>query len=345
MLMNYIRTVVTGTIFLALASGCFTSQAGESEGALPELPNAITSFGAIRAGNHIYVYGGHAGKAHAYSTDTTLNSFHRLSINSPEKWETLDAGTRIQGTSLVAHGGYIYRVGGLTVLNELTANIDENEGDDNSRANLRSLDDFARFHIRSKKWEQLPPLPAPRSSHDSIVLGHHLFVLGGWIISGDTKEAKWYEQMWVMDLSDSQPVWNVLPQPFRRRAIAVGSHNNDIFAIGGMDSEGDTSNAVDVYDPVDRTWSKGPNLPNGPMKGFGAAACSTPTKLYVTHYAGALLTLNAQGSEWLEVGALKPRRFFHRLVSGAARSLVAIGGANRSEGHLASVQQIHLNKH
>ena len=73
--------------------------------------------------------------------------------------------------------------------------------------------------------------------------------------------------------------------------------------------------------------------------------CSTPTKLYVTHYAGALLTLNAQGSEWLEVGALEPRRFFHRLVSGAARSLVAIGGANRSEGHLASVQQIHLSKH
>ena len=342
--MNFIQTIVTAAIFLESAGASITIQASESKAVLPTLPKAITSFGAIRAGNHIYVYGGHAGKAHAYSTDTTLNSFHRLSINSLKNGKHWIRGREFREPT-VAHGGYIYRVGGLTVLNELTANIDENEGDDNSRANLRSLDDFARFHIRSKKWEQLPPLPAPRSSHDSIVVGHHLFVLGGWIISGDTKEAKWYEQMWVMDLSDSQPVWNVLPQPFKRRAIAVGSHNNDIVAIGGMDSEGDTSNAVDVYDPVDRTWSKGPNLPNGPMKGFGAAACSTPTKLYVNLYAGALLTLNAQGSEWLEVGALEPRRFFHRLVSGAARSLVAIGGANRSEGHLASVQQIHLNKH
>ena len=147
--MNFIQTIVTAAIFLESAGACITIQASDSKALLPTLPKAITSFGAIRAGNHIYVYGGHAGKAHAYSTDTTLYSFHRLSINSPEKWETLDSGTRIQGTSLVAHGGYIYRVGGLTVLNELTANIDENEGDDNSRANLRSLDDFARFHIRS----------------------------------------------------------------------------------------------------------------------------------------------------------------------------------------------------
>jgi len=124
----------------------------------------------------------------------------------------------------------------------------------------------------------------------------------------------------------------------------VGTHHNDIYAIGGMDSEGDTSNAVDVYDPVDRSWSKGPSLPNGPMKGFGAAACSTPAKLYVTHYAGALLSLNDQGTEWVEVGALEPRRFFRRLVSGAARSLVAIGGANRNDGHLDTLQQIDLNK-
>jgi len=342
--MNFIQTIVTAAIFLESAGACITIQASESKVALPTLPKAITSFGAISAGKHIYVYGGHAGEAHAYSADTTLNSFHRLSIKSPEKWEKLESGMRIQGTSLVAHGGYIYRIGGLTVLNQLTANIDDNEGTDNSRANLRSVDDFARFHIRSKKWEQLPALPAPRSSHDSIVVGHHLFVLGGWVLSGDPKEAKWYEQMWVMDLSDSLPVWNVLPQPFKRRALAVGTHNNDIYAIGGMDSEGDTSNEVDVYDPVDRTWSKGPRLPNGPMKGFGAAACSTSAKLYVTHYAGALLTLNAQRTEWVEVGALEPRRFFHRLVSGAARSLVAIGGANRNDGHLDSLQQIYLDK-
>ena len=32
------------------------------------LPNAITSFGAVKIENYVYVYGGHTGGAHIYST-------------------------------------------------------------------------------------------------------------------------------------------------------------------------------------------------------------------------------------------------------------------------------------
>ncbi len=317
--------------------------AGEKERSFPDLPKAITSFGAVKAGNHMYVYGGHAGEAHVYSKDTTLNSFHRISLKSPEKWEALEEGMRIQGTSLVAHQGYIYRLGGLTVRNESKAAIDEEQGPNNARENLRSVDDFARFHIRSKKWEQLPALPSPRSSHDAIVIGHHLFVVGGWQLNGETDGAKWIDDMWILDLSDKNPAWESVPQPFKRRAVAAGAFQNDLYVIGGMDHEGNTSSEVNIYDPVDRTWKKGPNLPNGPMKGFGAAACSTPSGLYVSYYAGTVLKLNLKTDEWIEVSKMEPRRFFHRMVPSGKGELAAIGGANRKDGHLATIQSIELN--
>ena len=39
---------------------------------LPDVPKAITSFGAEVLDGWVYVYGGHTGKAHQYSVDTTL---------------------------------------------------------------------------------------------------------------------------------------------------------------------------------------------------------------------------------------------------------------------------------
>ena len=34
---------------------------------IPDLPEAVTSFGACKLGNFVYVYGGHVGEAHVYS--------------------------------------------------------------------------------------------------------------------------------------------------------------------------------------------------------------------------------------------------------------------------------------
>lgn len=340
MLINDIRSFTTLAMVAAATTMVPCAKSSELKPTHPDLPKAITSFGAVKSGAYVYVYGGHSGKAHSYSVDTTLNTFYRLSIKSPTKWEALASDVRVQGTSLVTYDGSIYRIGGLTVLNKETAVIE----DDNQNTNLRSMDDFARYHPRKNQWEQLPPMPEPRSSHDSVVIGHHLFVIGGWKLAGKTDEAQWFDTMFVTDLSAEKPSWETLPQPFRHRAAAVSTLDNDIYVIGGMDSEGDTSNQVHVYDPIARTWSRGPSLPNGPMKGFGAAACTIGNQLFVSHYAGDLFALSPDQKEWLKINELEPKRFFHRMVPASRKSVFAIGGANRNDGHLASIQEVSWNK-
>ena len=335
--------VLSKYVSFALTLANFTAishvESGELNLNYPDLPKPITSFGAVKLENFLYIYGGHSGKAHSYSVDTTLNSFHRLCLKSPTQWESLPSGVRAQGTSLVAYQGSIYRIGGLTILNEEKVDIDEDD-DEPSSASLQSINDFARYQPDNNEWHQLPPLPEPRSSHDSVVVGHHLYVLGGWNLAGNTETGQWFDTMFVADLSAEKINWVSVPQPFRRRAIAVSAHNGQIFAIGGMDSEGDTSNKVHIFNVSEENWRQGPSLPNGPMKGFGAAACTTGNQLLVSHYAGTLLALSGDQSEWLPLSELKPRRFFHRMVVGSQKSVLIIGGANRVDGHLGSVKKL-----
>ena len=75
--------------------------------------------------------------------------------------------------NLASHGGKVYRVGGMQPRNAPGEPAD----------NL-SIADVARFDPKVGKWEALPPLPAGRSSHDVVVAGDKLVVVGGWQMKG-----------------------------------------------------------------------------------------------------------------------------------------------------------------
>ena len=46
------------------------------------LPNAITSFSAVKIENYVYVYGGHTGEfAHIYSRDNHSDKFIRIDLD------------------------------------------------------------------------------------------------------------------------------------------------------------------------------------------------------------------------------------------------------------------------
>lgn len=96
--------------------------------------------------------------------------------------------------------------------------------------------------------------------------------------------------------------------------------------LGGLDSEGNTTLGVDVYDTATRTWEVGAELPSGPMKGFGCAAAVTEGRLYVSGMKGALYRLATTGDAWELAGQLEQPRFFHRLVPADRGGLVALGG-------------------
>jgi N-acetylneuraminic acid mutarotase len=313
-------------------AACLALTLVAAESAPPELPVAITSFGACVSDGWVYVYGGHAGAAHQYSLATTLFDFRRCRVDGSGGWESLPGPVRAQGASLLAHEGRLYLVGGMAARNEV-------RGEDEKLVSLRHV---AAFDPSSQTWCKLPELPEPRSSHDSVVLEGKLYVVGGWELSG-ARRGRWAEHGLILDLERPESGWKEFRQPFQRRAIAAAAFDGRIYVIGGMDQEDDTSLEVDVYEPRTGEWTTGPRLPKGPMGGFGAAACVMDGRLFVTTYAGQLLELDLAADAWISVAELDTRRFFHRMVPAEPGTLWLIGGASRQSGHLNSVQCIVLS--
>ncbi len=128
--------------------------------------------------------------------------------------------------NLAAYKGKIYRIGGMSPRNK--------PGDP---AATFSISDCARFDPATMKWEPLPPLPQPRSSHDVVVIGDKLIVSGGWTLKG-AEPTEWMDTVETLDLAGDKPVWKSSKQPFRRQAlIAAAFSGKDITLWGGFDEQ------------------------------------------------------------------------------------------------------------
>jgi hypothetical protein len=302
---------------LAVAPGSTAVPGRATE--LAELVEPVTSFGGAVLGDHMYVYSGHVGKSHRYHTGTTSAAFRRMDLRKPGVWEELPAGPPLQGVTLVAHEGAIYRVGGMEVRNP------EGEPDD-----LASVAGFARFDPETRAWTDLPPLPEPRSTHDSVVVGNRLYVIGGWLMpGGEASGATWHEDALVLDLDRPEEGWRTLPTPpFQRRALAVASDGARIYAIGGLEEGGKVSREVDVFDPVTGIWAKGPEFPGGgKTQGFGPSAFGVGGRVYACGADGVLRRLEASGEAWEEVGQFGRGRLMSRLLPGPGGTLLLVGGS------------------
>jgi N-acetylneuraminic acid mutarotase len=297
----------------------------------PPLPDAVASFGAAVVDGWLYVYGGHTGKAHDHSAENLSKHFRRVRLDGGREWEELPMQAPLQGLPLVAYDGKLYRVGGMNARN---ATADDEE-------DLHSTAEFASFDPASGKWTELAPLPAPRSSHDAVVIGDKLYVVGGWTLEGPS-EGQWLRQALVYDLADPDAGWQALPeQPFRRRALAAGEWQGKLVVLGGMNEEGDMSQQVDLFDPKTGKWSQGPDLTGKGILNFGVAAWNLDGELYVSGMEGVVYRLSDEGSAWEEAARLAKPRFFHRLLPGGDDALLAVAGASR-KGHLDDVEQVEV---
>lgn len=296
---------------------------------LPELPKGITSFGGAVAGDWLYVYGGHYGRAHGYSREEQSGDFLRLNLREPGAWESLPGGPKLTGLALVPHRGKLYRIGGFTAKNGESAAQD-----------LWSQADVARFDPATRQWETLPALPEGRSSHDAALIGDVLYVVGGWELRGG-ESSRWHDTAWKLDLA-SQPLgWKPIANPpSRRRALAAASLGGRLYCIGGMSEGSETLLSVAVYDPSKNEWSAGPDLAGSGMDGFGSAAIACGGRLYATTMSGAVERLSADGSHWDYAGQLQNPRFFHRLLPWKNDHLIAVGGASMSSGKTRVVESL-----
>lgn len=294
---------------------------------LQPLPQTVTSFGGALLGNFVYVYGGHTGGAHSYCLTDQERHLRRLNLTTG-KWDVLAEGPPLQGLALVGHEDRLYRIGGFTARNA--------EGEDHD---LWSSAEVAAFDLTQGKWQDMPPLPEPRSSFDAAVLDGTIYVIGGWALAGDA-DNHWHTTAWAMDVTAETPYWKELPAPpFQRRALAIAAHAGRIYVIGGMQEDGGPTRRVDVFDPQSETWSTGPELVGDDgFTGFGAAAFATGGRLYASTVKGTLQRLSTDGQQWEVLGDTPTARFFHRLLPLDKEHLLVVGGANMQIGKFEDVE-------
>jgi N-acetylneuraminic acid mutarotase len=304
--------------FTVLLSGCATQPPVKT--ALAPMPEPVTSFGAATSDGWLYVFGGHKGERHEYSAEMVSGSFHRLKLSDGRAWEPLPSAAPGQGQPLVAHRGQVYRIGGMAARNPESAKQD-----------LFSTDLVQRFNPRTCQWESIASLPAPRSSHDAVVLGDKLYVAGGWQLTGSGNRPVWPANALVLDLAKPDAGWKEFPQPFQRRALALAALGSRLYCIGGMDSDNDPTLAVEIYDTATGQWSKGPDLPSGKHKGFSCSAIAQNGRIYANAFQGDLLRLSVDEKSWEVVGRLEHRRMAHRLVTAGASQIIVLGGEDGEE--------------
>jgi N-acetylneuraminic acid mutarotase len=318
------RTVLTLPMLLT-----FIVPPSATDPELPPMPKGVSSFGAITCDGYLYVYGGHIGEKHTYSNKDVQGSFHRLKLDGGTKWEELPGGPSAQGLNLAAHGGKVYRIGGMQPRN------DPGEPED-----IHSLADCARFYPKTKKWEDLPSLPAGRSSIDVVVAGDKLVVVGGWHQRGKGEKFVWYDTVVVLDLAAAKPEWKSIPQPFKRRALTASAVGNKVYVIGGLTPEG-TDPRVDVLDVTTGKWSTGPALPGKERAAFSPAATVVNGRIVVNTSDGPVFRLNEAGDGWEKVGEAATKRMVARLVPFNNDSVLLLGGVG-GNANVATVEVVKL---
>jgi len=293
----------------------------------PSLPEAVSSLGAVVCDGYVYTYGGHAGKRHSYSRETTSGKFRRLSLANPATgWQELPGGRKLQGLALVTNGSKIYRIGGMEPRNAK-----------NEPADCYSTSECAVFDPATKQWSPLPSLPNGRSSHDAVQVENTLVVVGGWHQQGLAGKPIWHDTVFVMDLSQPAPKWESTPQPFRRRALQIVANNGRVYCIGGLTPDGEIDKEVEVFDVARRTWSTAPPLPGPMMNGFAPGVAVSQGTVFASPADGTVYRLTE--SAWEPVGKLLHKRFVHRLVTLPDGSLLALGGADQ-QGAVAQVEHV-----
>ena len=294
---------------------------------LPTLPVEVTSFGGAVANKTLFIYGGHIGSAHSYSTAEQSDEFWSLDLKEPNKWRSRPSGPRLQGLVMVPHQDSVIRIGGFTARNA--------EGE---KHDLHSQAGVSRFDLKNDRWVDLDSLPEPRSSLGATVIGDDIYVIGGWALKGE--ETDWHRTAWKLDAGDPSAKWQAIAEPpFQRRALFVASHNGLVYVIGGMGQEGPTTR-TDVYDPKKDSWTRGPDLVGEPMTGFGCASQSLGKELYVSTISGNIQCLGKDNKSWEVVEKYDPARFFHVMVPWTDHAMLLVGGANMSVGKFTELDAV-----
>lgn len=169
-----------------------------------------------------------------------------------------------QEVAVAAAHGKVYLIGGIGSAPSILSSVEEYDPSTNS-------------------WRFVAALPRPRHHAAAVVLGQHIYVIGGFeslffdakstVYRYDTRTDQWSE---------------VAPLPFPRAALAAATIDGKIYAAGGVPGSG---RDLHVYDAGIDRWTVLAPMPTGREH---LAAATIGGKLYV---AGGRLFANSNAFE------------------------------------------------
>ncbi|MEM1424032.1 MAG: kelch repeat-containing protein [Planctomycetota bacterium] len=289
------------------------------------IARATTSFGAVAHDGWLYVMGGYTGRPHDYYHEGQSRDFYRVNLLDPTHVESLPDTRGLQACPLEAFEGDIIVVGGMVALNS--------RGEDQS---LLSIDTAQMFDPTRNAWQELPALPAGRSSHDTAIIESHLYVAGGWRLKTEEGAREWASDVLRLDLRDTSAGWESIEAPFQRRALASVAAGGKLVVIGGLSSEGRMSSGVDVYDPATGAWTTGPDYPG---ISFGVGAVAVDGRVIASGSDGVVYAWDpASDDQWDAIGAMTFPRFFHQMTADDDGNVYTIGGTARG------IRPVHVER-
>jgi N-acetylneuraminic acid mutarotase len=193
---------------------------------------------------------------------------------------------------------------------------------------LRSVADVERFDPALNRWEPLPSLPEPRSSHGAVVVGSTIYVVGGWALEGGMNDNVWSSTMLTADLNQPTLVWKSVPLPFQVRAQGVVAHAGKLYLLGGLAPEGSTG-AVRRYDIQSGQWTDGPSLHDETLTARGAVYKG---HLFTNGADGKVYRLSTDETKWEVAGQTQYSRLFHEMVSSERGPIVLAGLPDNNRG-------------
>jgi N-acetylneuraminic acid mutarotase len=209
-----------------------------------DMPTRRSNHASVAARGKIHVLGGNLFK-----------TSHEVYDPATDTWTTsrpLPTGLQhINSSAAFANGG-IYVVGGIETGGHVTG---------------RTL----RYDLDTDRWEDKPPMGAPRSAAAVVHFDNQIYVIGG--------QGEGYESLATVEAYDPlRESWDVkapMPEPHAVAGAAViGRRILVITGIRGWE----TTSRIFIYDPESDEWSVGPDLPVALRQ---AGVATMEGKLYV----------------------------------------------------------------
>jgi N-acetylneuraminic acid mutarotase len=238
--------------------------------------------------------------------------------------ETTLPGAGLNAPASVVHDGRIYVVGGFnTVTNVPTDRVHV-------------------YDLKTRRWREAAPLPAPRGGHAAVVLGGRIHVVGGGNSVSTIADHSVYDPA-TDSWSDRAPL------PRAKGSPAAVVLDGRIYAVGGRSGASDFGD-VDVYDPAADAWTAGPPIAprgtagavvyRGAIHVFGGESQARRATL------GDVLRLDMERGAWERVSVMPTARNYARAVVFDDAVYVVGGsptpGASHSSTGSAVVEWFHV---